>query len=301
MAFQIPIDVCIIALGGNYMMTVVPIAFTAVYFTQSFFLRAARQMSLLGLDAKAPLYNHFSEMAAGIQHIRAFGWQRDFIWQCLAYLDYSQRPHYYRFCMRWWLQLSVDLAMVLIAFIVVTAAMLYPESTSPAAAGLSMFTVMTLSGRIRLFINSWAELESALGSISRIREFTETSPIEENGATGERIPDNWPRAGGITLEQVGASYKFVLTSDDTFPQSANGFIVLLIYTLHQSCTTCLFRSTQETRSALLDVLVGKDHALLLHTFLFFKLTLTLPVNSQWQIVFNANAAQISGLFRDHQD
>ncbi len=41
---------------------------------QKYYLRTSRQMRLLDLEAKSPLYSHFIESLSGLVTIRAFGW-----------------------------------------------------------------------------------------------------------------------------------------------------------------------------------------------------------------------------------
>jgi hypothetical protein len=46
---------------------------------QKYYLRTSRQMRLLDLEAKSPLYSHFLESLTGLVEIRAFGWSNDFL------------------------------------------------------------------------------------------------------------------------------------------------------------------------------------------------------------------------------
>jgi ATP-binding cassette subfamily C (CFTR/MRP) protein 1 len=46
---------------------------------QKYYLRTSRQMRLLDLEAKSPLYSHFLESLTGLVEIRAFGWRDNFL------------------------------------------------------------------------------------------------------------------------------------------------------------------------------------------------------------------------------
>lgn len=50
---------------------IVPI-FAAFYAIQIVYLRTSRQMRLLDLEAKTPLYKQLIEIMSGVEHIRAF-------------------------------------------------------------------------------------------------------------------------------------------------------------------------------------------------------------------------------------
>ena len=46
---------------------------------QKYYLKTSRQMRLLDLEAKSPLYSHFLESLTGLVEIRAFGWSDNFL------------------------------------------------------------------------------------------------------------------------------------------------------------------------------------------------------------------------------
>jgi len=86
---------------------------------QKYYLRTSRQIRLLDLQAKAPLYSHFIESLSGLVTIRAFGWSDDFVEQNLVLLDNSQKPYYLLFCIQMWLSLVLDLVVAVLAVILI--------------------------------------------------------------------------------------------------------------------------------------------------------------------------------------
>ena len=65
----------LVAMGSGYMAAVVPPLLIIFYFLQTFYLQTSRQIRLLDLEAKSPLYQQFTETLEGITTIRAFGTQ----------------------------------------------------------------------------------------------------------------------------------------------------------------------------------------------------------------------------------
>lgn len=63
--------------AGYFAATLPPVAL-AVWILQKYYLRTSRQVRLLDLEAKSPLYSHFIESLSGLVTIRAFGWQANF-------------------------------------------------------------------------------------------------------------------------------------------------------------------------------------------------------------------------------
>jgi ATP-binding cassette subfamily C (CFTR/MRP) protein 1 len=71
------IQVIFICLSASYFAIVLPFVAIVVYILQKFYLRTSRQIRLMDLEAKAPLYTNFLETLSGLVTIRAFGWTKD--------------------------------------------------------------------------------------------------------------------------------------------------------------------------------------------------------------------------------
>lgn len=84
----------LIASGATYVAAIIPVCVVAIYYIQKFYLRTSRQMRHLYLEAKSPLYRLFTEAAAGIITVRAFGWKTDMANENLRLLEHSQKPYY---------------------------------------------------------------------------------------------------------------------------------------------------------------------------------------------------------------
>lgn len=177
-ALSVLTDIGIIASGAKFAAIIIPFLLVALYFLQRFYLRTSRQIRLLDLEAKSHLYTQFTETAAGLQHVRAFGWQSEVLAHSFRLLDYSQKPYYYMFCIQRWLALTLDLSVLAIAVVLVTFGL--NTTTSQSAIGLALVNVMTLSETLSQLINSWIDLETSLGAIARLRTFLDKTPAEED-------------------------------------------------------------------------------------------------------------------------
>ncbi len=202
------VDIGIISSGSKYAAPIVPIFIIVLYLVQYFYLRTSRQLRLLDLESSSPLYTHFTETSNGVQHIRAFQWQEAFIQQCIVRLDRAQKPYYYLFSIQRWLTLVLGLSTFAIAVVLVTFALNFTDSTSETALGLSLLNLITFSSNIADFIDSWVDLETSLGAISRVRTFTTTTPVEEDVDTLDTAQlEHWPESGLVEFRSVSASYR----------------------------------------------------------------------------------------------
>lgn len=115
-------ETALIASGATYLAAVIPFCAAAIWYLQKFYLRTSRQLRFLDLEAKSPLFTHFTETLQGLATIRAFGWQQASHEQNLRLLDFSQKPYYLLYCIQRWLNLVLDLMVAVIAIILVSFA-----------------------------------------------------------------------------------------------------------------------------------------------------------------------------------
>jgi ABC-type multidrug transport system fused ATPase/permease subunit len=124
------------------MVITLPFTFLAIYYLQKFYLRTSRQLRILELESRSPIYAHFLETLEGLATIRGFGWQAAMTKENIRRLDMSQVPYYLMFCIQRWLALVLDLMVGGLAVIVVALATLLRYSTSPGLLGVSLNAIL---------------------------------------------------------------------------------------------------------------------------------------------------------------
>jgi ATP-binding cassette subfamily C (CFTR/MRP) protein 1 len=196
----------ILAIFSRYLGLAIPFLGIALYFLQRFYLRTSRQVRLLGIEARAPLYTHFTESIAGASTIRAFGWQAHYRELNCRYIDTSQRPTYLQSCIQAWLQFVVNIIVAALAVILVATVIIWHETFSAGSVGVSLVMVIGLSETIAMLIQSWTQLESSIGAVTRVKWFAAETESEECGDERGDLPPAWPQAGTLSFEGVVASY-----------------------------------------------------------------------------------------------
>ncbi len=174
---------------------------------QKFYLRTSRQLRHLDLEAKSPLYTHFTETLAGGATIRAFGLGLQTLLTNHTLLDNSQRPFYLMFAIQRWLNLVLDLVVAAVAIIMVAMALLIPGASSSGAIALSMFTLITFSMEPTVLITAWTSLETSLGAIARLKSFVANTPDENKEGEERDLPEDWPGEGAIKFDGLVAPYR----------------------------------------------------------------------------------------------
>lgn len=205
-------------IGSKYLAAALPVALIILYALQKFYLATSRQLRILDLQAKAPLYRQLLETIDGLATIRAFRWQNVMEQESLDLLDLSQRPHYLLLSVQRWLTLVLDLlvtasAVLLVLFAVIT------QSTSPGYLAVAMYTVIGFSESLSNLLMSWTALETSLGAISRLKIFVKTTPQESEPLLKNQVhlPRSWPSVGEISLQGVQARYNLTEQDSSTPP------------------------------------------------------------------------------------
>ncbi|KAI8176490.1 ABC transporter atnG [Colletotrichum sp. SAR 10_86] len=205
-------ETAIIASGASYFAALIPPSFMALYLLQKYYLRTSRQLRHIDLEAKSPLFTHFTEVLAGLRTLRAFSWRPAMLRESQTLLDASQRPYYLFFCVQRWLNVVLDLFVAGMALCLVAFALHFNNTTTKGAIGLAMVNIISFNRTLAEFIEMWTMLETSLGAITRLKYFIEHTPREDRDCEKDMPPPSWPENGKIEIANVTAAY-----SDETDP------------------------------------------------------------------------------------
>ncbi|KAK2036628.1 ABC transporter [Colletotrichum somersetense] len=204
-AMSILAKLVILAIFSQYLGITLAFLATVVYFLQRFYLQTSRQIRLLGIEAKAPLYTHFSESVAGGATIRAFGWQAQYQERNYQLIDLSQKPNYIQSCIQTWLTFVLNLVVAVLAVVLVCVVVIWHDKFSAGSVGVSLVMVIGFSEVLARLIQSWTKLESSVGAVARVRRFVAETETEKTAGKGQ-LPGDWPRDGAVNFSNVVASY-----------------------------------------------------------------------------------------------
>ncbi|ATY62911.1 multidrug resistance-associated [Cordyceps militaris] len=200
----------LLAVFGRYLTASLPLFLAVIYIVQRIYLRTSRQVRLLDIEAKAPVYLQFLESKNGAATLRAFGWQQSCQLTLQRLLNRSQRPVYLLFCIQQWLALVLDAIVSALVLILIAIVVTWRDKFSPGSVGVSLVTVMTFNSALTQLIKMWTSLETSIGAVGRIKDFKDNTVPEEEElgiVQPESPPPNWPSKGNIEFRSVIASYK----------------------------------------------------------------------------------------------
>lgn len=200
------IDVGVIAAGATYALPIIPFFLVVVGLIAHFYLRTSRQVRLAELDSTKSLIRHLTESASGIEYIRAFQWEQNFIAQLHHMLHETQKPYYCLLAIQQWLTVVMDFTTAGSAVCVVSLALNFKSSTSASAMGLALLTLISFSDFTGSSVRWFVQMENMFGAVARIREFAQSTPRESDDGASD-VPKRWPVSGKVEFDGVSASYK----------------------------------------------------------------------------------------------
>ncbi|KAF5671237.1 ABC transporter [Fusarium heterosporum] len=199
----------ILAVFSRYLSAAVPVFVLALYFLQRFYLQTSRQVRLLDIEAKAPLYNHILETVAGASTIRAFGWQAEYAERNFQHTDTSQRVSYMQESVQNWLSFVLDIIVAILAVALVGMVVTWPQLFDAGSVGVSLIMLISFSNLLTRLLKAWTSMESSIGAVSRVKRFVADTESEYDPRTdkGTNMAQGWPVNGKISLEDIFASHK----------------------------------------------------------------------------------------------
>lgn len=194
------------SIATKYLAITIPFIIVILFVVQKFYLRTSRQLRLMDLEAKSPLYSHFIESLNGLVTLRAFGWSESSIKKNIKFLDASQKPYYLLFSIQRWLNFVLDMIVAGIAIILISLTVALKGKISPGFLGIALVQVMDFGQVLSALISYWTLLETSIGAIARVKSFAAETPCEDLAGEDRTPPENWPQNGYVEFEGVSASY-----------------------------------------------------------------------------------------------
>jgi ABC-type multidrug transport system fused ATPase/permease subunit len=197
-------QIAVMLTSSAYLAISYPFLAAILYIVQRFYLRTSRQMRLLDLEAKSPLYTHFLDTVRGITTLRSFGFISNDVQKNARLVGSSQRPSYLLLMIQEWLNLVLNVVVMIMAVMLTTLAIQLHSNSG--FAGASLYSLLTLGENLSGIVITWTQLETSLGAIARLKAFGETVTPEDTGEEHVVPPEQWPEFGVVSINGMSASY-----------------------------------------------------------------------------------------------
>jgi ATP-binding cassette subfamily C (CFTR/MRP) protein 1 len=237
-----------LVLGSVWLAIAVPFILGVLYILQSIYLRTSRQLRLLDLEAKSPLYTHYGETIDGLATIRAYGWQPQYVDRGMTLLDHSQSPFYLLYCAQRWLNFVLDMTVAGIATLLVGIgfALRHSSTVNGGSVGVALVNIIGFNQALSLLIQNWTLLETSLGAIARISDLVANTPAESSGGDG----------GASEVPHSAMAVQFAGVSAKAGPESTNKILKDVNLIMSPGQKTALVGPSGSGKSSILLALTG---------------------------------------------
>lgn len=198
----------IIIYGSLLSGLAIPVVGVAVYLLRRAYLPTSRQLRVLEIEAKAPLFSHFLETLNGLATIRALRWTAAYSRRNLEAVKVSQKPFYLLFAAQNWLNLVLDLITAGLAVTIMCVGVA-TRSHANSTIGLALFSAAGVGGSAKQLIAHWTQLEISMAAVERVRAFIEETASEEHSESKTAAAGDskaWHGEGSVAFRNVSARY-----------------------------------------------------------------------------------------------
>ncbi len=113
---------------------------------------------------------------------------------------------YFLYLIQRWLNFVLDLIVAALAVLLIAFATQLRNTSSGPALGVAMVNLLSFSQGLGQLVWSYTEMETSLGAVSRIKEFSKLPPEDPPGRKQEPSSE-WPSRGELRFESVSAAYR----------------------------------------------------------------------------------------------
>ncbi|CAD8141597.1 unnamed protein product [Paramecium octaurelia] len=191
--------------SSYYIILPVLIFLYAVWKVQRFYMAANRELYRLESISKSPILSFFSETVNGLNIIRAFRKQDQFLERHTKNIDLNRKIQVAQLQTTTWFSMNLTFT----SFIVNISAIgfvLFFGSENPALAGLLMTVATVIDNSLQSAINSITQAETQFISFERCLAFAKIE--HENGYKQKKdYVLNWPQVGDIQIDTLVVKYR----------------------------------------------------------------------------------------------
>ncbi|KXG53458.1 ABC transporter, transmembrane domain, type 1 [Penicillium griseofulvum] len=204
--FKLLAQITLLSASQKYNLIVLPVFAIIVYVIQGMYLVTSRQIKKLCMETRSLPNDSFVETAQGMVTIRAFGWEKAYSLENSRALDASQSSSYTLHVLEQSFGLVLDLIVAGVVLVHVAFIVTFTGTTMTAGdVGISMNVILMLNMTLMTTVQSWANFDTSLNMVSRIRSFATTVAPETQPSQQYPIPKLWPSSGEMDLVNVVVS------------------------------------------------------------------------------------------------
>lgn len=194
----------VVATVNPWMLIPTVIILFLFYLLRVIYMATSRDIKRVESTTRSPVYSHFTASLQGLTTIRAFGAQTILSKEFDAHQNRNSSAFTTFLALGRCFGLWLDFQCVIYIGLVTMSFLIFKTDALGGFVGLSITQSLTLTGMFQWCMRQWGELENAMTSVERIREYIDIDP--ETTKVTKDPPSDWPSEGNITFKNLSLRY-----------------------------------------------------------------------------------------------
>lgn len=155
------------------------------------------------------MHHQITEIAAGLQHVRALNRQVPTLGAGFAAIEESQISFYSFLNVQRWLNMMIDCSVLFAAFLITGMVIAFHQTVSVVGVAISFVGLGAFSTSLTNTAKDWTSLRTSMTALSRLCNFIEETPREQTpNQLQVQLPPLWPQSGSIEIKNIAARYRY---------------------------------------------------------------------------------------------
>lgn len=186
----------------------VPFLGGAFIFLSDIYSGSSREIKRLEAVQRSVVYNNFNETLTGMNTIKAFKAESDFIEKNDLMLNKMNEAYFLLIANQRWLCVHLDVIASIFALLICMLCITEQFEISASSTGLLLNYVIQIVGLLSLTIRAMTQVENEMNSVERLHSYAFNLPQEAAYNRSEfKPPPEWPMSGYIQFKDVSMRYR----------------------------------------------------------------------------------------------
>eukprot|EP00611_Tribonema_gayanum_P009110 TRINITY_DN1883_c0_g1_i4.p1 TRINITY_DN1883_c0_g1~~TRINITY_DN1883_c0_g1_i4.p1 ORF type:complete len:1412 (-),score=345.61 TRINITY_DN1883_c0_g1_i4:192-4049(-) len=174
------------------------------YVARKRYLASSREIKRLEAISRSPVYAEFGATLNGLTTLRAYGAEAATHAGFIRLLEKNGKAWYCFILVSRWLGFRLDLETSAFLMCTTLCAAGLKGSIDPGLMALALVYTLSLSGQFQWAVRESAEAENYMTAFERMLHYSKL-PAEPD--SGVKAPEDWPRSGGIEVQDLHVRYR----------------------------------------------------------------------------------------------
>ncbi|KAJ2744491.1 hypothetical protein GGI20_002929 [Coemansia sp. BCRC 34301] len=175
-----------------------------------YYMSATRELKRLGSVSRSPLLSLVTEIVTGVESIRAFGAQNQYVVETMNRADLRNQPDYLLTAASRWLSMRTSLAGSVVSFSTTILLLMNLDRIDAGLAGFILMYTTSFSSTMMYFVHGYSYAESSMSSVERINQYLDLEQEAPAFSDPENAlpppPATWPSSGNVEVQDLVVEY-----------------------------------------------------------------------------------------------